>query len=106
MPLNDRFTDLADFVSEKMGTWQVTAFFLMLITIWAGFGPATHYSDAWQLWINTPTTIIELFCECFILSAANRLEKRNRQLHENMLDLLKKIAAEEEQELDILGRGK
>lgn len=75
--LDERFTDLADTVSQMMGSWKLTAFFLAAILLWAAFGPFMHFSDSWQLWVNTPTTIIELFCECFILAAANRVERRH-----------------------------
>ena len=74
--LDEKFTDLADAVSEAMGRWKTSAACFCLIAVWAAFGPATGYSDSWQLWVNTPTTVVELFLGLFTLAAANRVEKR------------------------------
>ena len=96
--VDERFTDLADRVSEAMGKWRTSAFCLCLIALWAGFGPATGYSDSWQLWVNTPTTVVELFLGLFTLAAANRVEKRNWELHQAMAKMLQHLerAAEAE----------
>lgn len=89
--VDERFTDVADRVSEAMGRWKTTAFCLVLILIWIGFGPSTGYSDSWQLWLNTPTTAVELFLGLFTLAAANRVEKRNFELHQHMAKVLEHV---------------
>lgn len=89
--VDERFTDLADRVSEAMGRWRTSAVCLVLIAIWAAFGPATGYSDSWQLWVNTPTTVVELFLGLFTLAAANRVEKRNYELHQHMAKILEHV---------------
>jgi low affinity Fe/Cu permease len=30
----------------------------LIVVVWAAFGPIFHYSDTWQLVINTGTTIV------------------------------------------------
>lgn len=82
--LNERFTDLADIISEGMGRWWVTALALLLVIIWAATGPFVGYSDSWQLWVNTPTTIAELFIGFLIAAAANRVERRHDVLLETI----------------------
>lgn len=95
--LNDRFTDIADKISEKLGTWQFFAFCFLMLLVWVSSGPSMHFSDTWQLVANTPTTWIELFQEIIILAAANRIEKRNRGLQEHQEVVLEKIESIEEQ---------
>ena len=100
--VDERFTDFADRVSEAMGRWRTSALCLVLIAIWGAFGPYTGYSDSWQLWVNTPTTIVELFLGLFTLAAANRVEKRNWQLHQQMARTLSRVdtvTAEENDEI-------
>ena len=50
--------------SERMACWTGTywAFLLALVVVaaWALTGPIFSYSDTWQLFINTGTTVITL----------------------------------------------
>jgi low affinity Fe/Cu permease len=78
--LDERFTDLADIISEGMGKWWVTAISLVLVFIWLAFGPFMHFSDSWQLIANSPTTIAELFIGFLLAAATNRVERRHEQL--------------------------
>jgi low affinity Fe/Cu permease len=75
MTLDERFTDFTDAITEKMGSWRVSAFGLLAVLCWGAAGPLMHYSDSWQLYINTPTTIIEFFLCLWQLAASNRIEK-------------------------------
>jgi low affinity Fe/Cu permease len=56
--MNDVFRRFAAAISAAMGSpW---AFFaaVVIVLAWAAIGPAFHYSDHWQLFINTGTTIL------------------------------------------------
>ena len=86
--INERFTDLADAISEGMGRWWVTALSVLLILVWLATGPLFHWSDTWQLIVNTPTTIFELWIGFLLAAAANRSERRNRELQQHMADML------------------
>ena len=103
--MDERFKDFADWVSEAMGRWRSSAFCLVLIAIWGAFGPYAGYSDSWQHWVNTPTTIIELFLGLFTLAAANRVEKRNWQLHQQMARMLSRVDAVTAEENDEIKTG-
>jgi low affinity Fe/Cu permease len=42
------------------------------IVVWAATGPLFHYSDTWQLVINTGTTIVTFLMVFLILNSQNR----------------------------------
>jgi low affinity Fe/Cu permease len=50
------------------------AFFIALVTVvvWACLGPHYHYSDTWQLVINTGTTIVTFLMVFLIQNTQNR----------------------------------
>lgn len=82
--LNERFTDIADWVSQKIGEWPITAFAIACLVIWIILGPLQGFSDTWQLEANTPTTWIELFIGFLCAAATNRAEKHLRQALERI----------------------
>lgn len=82
--MDEKFTSFADRVTYYVGTWPVTVISLVIVFIWLGFGPVAHFSDSWQLWINSPTTVVELFLGFFTLAAANRVERRTHDLLEEI----------------------
>ena len=45
---------------------------LVLIIVWAVTGPLFHYSDTWQLVVNTATTIVTFLMVFLIQNAQNR----------------------------------
>lgn len=51
----DRF---AHWVSTESGKPPVFIMACACIAVWAGCGPVFHYSDTWQLIINTGTTVV------------------------------------------------
>lgn len=66
------FTRFARTISHFAG--QPATFFaaLAIVVIWAVTGPLFGYSDAWQLVINTGTTIITFLMVFLIQSSQNR----------------------------------
>jgi low affinity Fe/Cu permease len=63
-------------ISSRMATWagQPIAFVLAVATIiiWVVSGPIFHWSDTWQLVINTGTTIVTFLMVFLIQNAQNR----------------------------------
>jgi low affinity Fe/Cu permease len=59
-------------VAETVGS--PIAFFvgLLVVVIWSITGPLFHYSDTWQLVINTGTTIVTFLMVFLIQSTQNR----------------------------------
>src|SRR4051812_24990670 len=67
-----QFDAFAKATSDKVGkSW---AFFLAvgIVIVWAATGPLFHYSDTWQLVINTGTTIITFMMVFLIQATQNR----------------------------------
>jgi uncharacterized membrane protein len=105
--MNDKFTDLADLVSEQMGKWYVSFIAFLLVTAWTIYCISTQGSGWWygtfyNLPLNLVTTLAELWIGFLLAAAANRTEKRNRQLHDKLLQLTEKIEADEQEEMDLL----
>ena len=52
------FAHIARWTSEQFGRSYAFISALIIVIVWAITGPFFHYSDAWQLVINTGTTIV------------------------------------------------
>src|SRR5205823_845995 len=63
---------------------QAFALALAIIVVWAAIGPAFHYSDTWQLAINTGTTIIT-FLMVFLIQRSQNKDSLAIQLKLNEL---------------------
>ena len=63
-------------LSARIASWtgQSLAFILAVgvVLIWGVTGPLFHYSDTWQLVINTGTTIVTFLMVFLIQNAQNR----------------------------------
>jgi low affinity Fe/Cu permease len=62
----------AGWVSEKAGSSTAFALALAVIVVWLLTGPLFHYSDTWQLVINTGTTIITFLMVFLIQRTQNK----------------------------------
>ena len=67
-----RFANLARATSRATG--RPSAFLLAsgVVVVWALTGPIFHYSDTWQLVINTGTTVITFLMVFLIQNTQNR----------------------------------
>src|SRR5262250_3236035 len=68
----DRFHNFAAKASYIVGTKWAFAIALLTILAWAISGPYFHFSDTWQLVINTGTTIITFLIVFLIQNTQNR----------------------------------
>jgi low affinity Fe/Cu permease len=66
------FGKIATRVAHAVGRPIVFAVAFVLLTIWAASGPFLGYSDAWQLVVNTATTIITFLMVFLIQNTQNR----------------------------------
>ena len=73
--LHDRFDRLADALTVALGSLGALAGSVLLVVVWALSGPIFHFSDTWQLFINTTTTVITFWMVFVIQSSANRSAK-------------------------------
>ena len=70
--VNEPFRKFAHTTSHVAGTSWSFIVALLIILIWALTGPVFHYSDTWQLVINTGTTIITFLMVFLIQNTQNR----------------------------------
>ena len=62
-------------VTDKSGSTQALALAIALVLAWLVSGPLFHFSDTWQLVINTTTTIIT-FLMVFVIQRSQNKESR------------------------------
>jgi low affinity Fe/Cu permease len=73
--VSDAFRVFARTCSSVLGSaWAFTGA-ILIIAIWAITGPAFHFSDTWQLIINTGTTIVTFLMVFLIQNTQNRDSK-------------------------------
>lgn len=70
--MKDTFRTIANHISIWTGTATAFVGALGIIVVWAFTGPIFHYSDTWQLVINTGTTIITFLMVFLIQNTQNR----------------------------------
>ena len=70
--MNDLFRKIAHNVSEAVGNAWVFVVALVLVVAWIMTGPIFHFSETWQLVINTGTTIITFLVVFLIQNTQNR----------------------------------
>jgi low affinity Fe/Cu permease len=105
----DSFGRFAAAASNRLGSKWATLTALLIILIWGATGPIFHYSDTWQLVINTGTTIVTFLMVFLIQNTQNRdsrainlkldeLIRATEAARNNMLD----IESLSDQELDAM----
>ena len=71
-PAGSSFRSLSHRVAHAAGSPAAFGIALLLVVVWVVLGPAFHYSDTWQLTINTGTTIITFLMVFLIQNTQNR----------------------------------
>src|SRR6201996_5067839 len=66
------FTDVAGAVSTWTGRPSAFLGCCLIVVVWAATGPMAHYSDTWQLIINTGPTIVTFLMVFLIQNTQNR----------------------------------
>jgi len=73
------FRRFACVVSDAVGTHWAFIVALAVVLVWGITGPLFHFSDSWQLVINTGTTIIT-FLMVFLIQATQNRDGKALQL--------------------------
>ncbi len=92
------FRHAARVTSNAIGTPIAFAIAVGSVVLWAVLGPVFHYSDSWQLVINTATTIITFLVVFMIQNTQNRDSKA---LHLKLDELIRAVAAARNRLVDI-----
>ena len=72
MTLGDGFRRFAGGSAQALGSPWVFAANVALILLWLAAGPLFGFSDTWQLWVNTATTVITYLAVFVIQNTQNR----------------------------------
>lgn len=84
--MNEIFHRISAKVSGICGSPQAFLIAVSIILVWATTGPFFHFSDTWQLVINTGTTIVTFLMVFLIQNTQNRDAKA---IHLKLDELLK-----------------
>jgi low affinity Fe/Cu permease len=96
--LSSTFGRFAARVSRWVGsTWLFFAA-VALVLIWGITGPLFHYSDTWQLVINTATTIVTFLMVFLIQNTQNR---DARAIHLKLDEIIRSIQHAHNEMIDI-----
>lgn len=94
----DLFRKFAAKVAASAGTPLAFLLSVSTILVWALLGPTFHYSDTWQLVINTSTTIVTFLMVFLIQNTQNR---DARAIHLKLDELIRANSRARNQLIDL-----
>src|SRR5256714_790909 len=86
--MKELFRKFAQTTSQAVGSSWTFILAVLIVVVWAATGPLFHYSDTWQLVINTGTTIITFLMVFLIQNTQNRDAKA---IHLKLDELLRGV---------------
>src|SRR2546429_1233942 len=86
--MREQFRKLAYITAEVVGSPWAFLMGVLVVLVWGLSGPYFHFSDTWQLVINTSTTIVTFLIVFLIQGAQNR---DSRALHLKLDELLRAV---------------
>jgi low affinity Fe/Cu permease len=96
--IRDAFGVFARKTSSVLGSPWAFVCAIFIIVVWAMTGPTFHYSDTWQLIINTGTTIVTFLMVFLIQNTQNRDAKA---VHLKLDELIRAIGPARNQLVDL-----
>jgi len=73
--VRERFNKMADGLTRTLGSLPALVASILLVVVWVLTGPLFNFSDTWQLFINTTTTVVTFWMVFVIQNSANRSSK-------------------------------
>jgi low affinity Fe/Cu permease len=70
--MNNVFRKFSVFAANALGSSWMFITNVILLAIWLAAGPFFHYSDTWQLFVNTATTVFTYLAVFLIQNTQNR----------------------------------
>jgi low affinity Fe/Cu permease len=89
MTLNEGFRKFSVMAANALGSPWVFVLNVLLIVIWLAAGPLYHFSDTWQLLVNTATTVFTYLAVFLIQNTQNRDAKG---VHLKLDELISSVA--------------
>ncbi len=96
--LNTWFSGVASRASQIVGSAWMFILAIAVIVAWGVTGPMFHYSDTWQLIINTGTTIITFLMVFLIQNTQNRDAKA---IHLKLNELIHAVSKAHDELIDV-----
>ena len=98
MTANGAFRKMAHATASAIGSPYAFFAAVLTVVIWAASGPLFHYSDTWQLVINTGTTVITFLVVFMIQNTQNR---DSRAIHLKLDELIRAVDAARNRLVDL-----
>ncbi|HEX8113784.1 MAG TPA: low affinity iron permease family protein [Kofleriaceae bacterium] len=98
MTVHGAFRKVAHATACAIGSPYAFAAAVMVVVVWAVCGPAFHYSDTWQLVINTGTTIVTFLVVFMIQNTQNR---DSRAIHLKLDELIRAVESARNRLVDV-----
>jgi low affinity Fe/Cu permease len=92
------FRKIAHATACAIGSPYAFAIAVLVVVGWAVCGPAFHYSDTWQLVINTGTTIVTFLVVFMIQNTQNR---DSRAIHLKLDELIRAVESARNRLVDV-----
>jgi low affinity Fe/Cu permease len=92
MAFSEWFTRFAKETARGAGHPSTFAAAFAIVIVWAATGPVFHFSDTWQLVINTGTTVITFLMVFLIQNTQNR---DSAAMHLKLDELLRAVKGAE-----------
>jgi low affinity Fe/Cu permease len=96
--VSDAFRVFARTCSSMLGSAWAFGSALLIIVVWLVTGPVFHFSDTWQLIINTATTIVTFLMVFLIQNTQNRDAKA---VHLKLDELIRALKGARNQLVDL-----
>ena len=96
--VRDAFRVFARRSSAVLGSAWAFAGAILIIVVWALTGPTFHFSDTWQLIINTGTTIVTFLMVFLIQNTQNRDAKA---MHLKLDEIIRSFKAARNELVDL-----
>ena len=105
----DAFTRFSGAVAHATGTSRVFVAATIAVLVWLVSGPLFHFSNTWQLLVNTATTVLTFLMVFVIQSTQNRDSAALHLKLDVLIDALSEasnsfVGAEHESDADIEAR--
>jgi len=96
--VRDAFRCFAQNASALLGSAWAFCGAVLVIVVWLVTGPAFHFSDTWQLIINTATTVVTFLMVFLIQNTQNRDAKA---MHLKLDELIRAVKGARNQLVDL-----
>jgi low affinity Fe/Cu permease len=98
MTLNESFRRFSSYAASVLGSPWLFVINVLLILIWLVSGPFFHFSDTWQLLVNTATTVFTYLAVFLIQNTQNRDAKA---VHLKLDELISSVAGARNRLVDL-----